>query len=241
MRYDDWDVLIFPSGNETKVPLKEFKVQCHVVPDPEFSHTHGSLSVPVMTCFVPGLRPGTPFHVSIHSWDAPTVSQYTLNYSKHSELVKFETRIFVDGRLVSYVTVPVAPTVLYPEPWLTSIPFRSTSFDRKGAWPHLINSSFGKLCHNKAWFLLTRDGRVECTKNGELAPLRFPTFRRELLYQNHWNPDDDIGRVKIVISEGFPRDSLSMPIERVKNVVAFSFQHAPLGIVLCLPRSGMLP
>ncbi len=69
----------------------------------------------------------------------------------------------------------------------------------------------------------------EFTKNGELEPLKFPDFRRELLYQNHWNPGDDVGRVKIVISEGFPRDSLTTPIERVKNVVAFSFQHAPMG------------
>lgn len=70
---------------------------------------------------------------------------------------------------------------------------------------------------------------AELNKNGELEPLRFPHFRRELLYQNHWNPGDNIGRVKIIISEGFPRDSLSVPIERVKNIVAFSFQHAPLG------------
>lgn len=67
------------------------------------------------------------------------------------------------------------------------------------------------------------------TKQGELEPLKFPSFRRELLYQNHWNPGDDIGRIKIMISEGFPRDSSSNPIERVKNIVVFSFQHAPLG------------
>lgn len=71
--------------------------------------------------------------------------------------------------------------------------------------------------------------QTEFTKTGELERLRFPHFRRELLFQNHWRPGDDIGRIKIVISEGFPRDSLSAPIERVKNVVAFSFQHAPLG------------
>lgn len=70
---------------------------------------------------------------------------------------------------------------------------------------------------------------LEFNKSGELEPFRFPHFRQELLYHNHWHPGDDIGRIKVVISEGFPRDSLSNPIERVKNVVAFSFQHAPLG------------
>ncbi|KAM0258600.1 hypothetical protein ACHAQJ_003771 [Trichoderma viride] len=69
------------------------------------------------------------------------------------------------------------------------------------------------------------------SKNGDLEPLRFPSFRQELLRQNHWSPADNFGRIKVVISEGFPRDSPSVPIERVKNVVAFSFQHAPLEIL----------
>lgn len=39
-----------------------------------------------------------------------------------------------------------------------------------------------------------------------------------------------------MISEGFPRDSQSLPVERVKNIVAFSFQHAPPEV---LERSGI--
>lgn len=31
MRYEDWDILLFP--RDGKVPLKEFKVACHVVHD----------------------------------------------------------------------------------------------------------------------------------------------------------------------------------------------------------------
>ena len=31
MRYEDWDVLLFPQGS--KVPMKEFKTSCHVVQD----------------------------------------------------------------------------------------------------------------------------------------------------------------------------------------------------------------
>ncbi|KAK7717265.1 hypothetical protein SLS64_002755 [Diaporthe eres] len=69
------------------------------------------------------------------------------------------------------------------------------------------------------------------TKQGELEQLKFPSFRRELLFQNHWSPSDDLGRIKVLISEGFPRDSPSNPIERVKNVVTFAFQHAPLEIL----------
>lgn len=74
------------------------------------------------------------------------------------------------------------------------------------------------------------------TKQGELEQLKFPSFRRELLFQNHWSPSDDLGRIKVLISEGFPRDSPSNPIERVKNVVTFAFQHAPLGQYSCSPQ-----
>ena len=66
-------------------------------------------------------------------------------------------------------------------------------------------------------------------KNGELEPLRFPAFHQELLTRNYWNAGDDLGRIKVVIAEGLLRDSTAMPFDRIKNVVAFSFQHAPLG------------
>ncbi|KAK7739246.1 hypothetical protein SLS62_011272 [Diatrype stigma] len=72
---------------------------------------------------------------------------------------------------------------------------------------------------------------ADFTKDGELELLKFPQFRSELLRQSYWSPADEVGRIKIVISEGFPRDSLSVPIERVKNVIAFSFQHAPIDIL----------
>ncbi|KAI1451706.1 hypothetical protein F4805DRAFT_75115 [Annulohypoxylon moriforme] len=188
MRFEDWDVLLFP--RDSKVPLKEFKTNCHVVHDNEFAYSHGSYGLPTMTCFMPGLSPGTQFNISLHSWKTPDISQFTRSYSKHPELVKFEARVLIDGRLVA-----------------------SSSFNRIGPWPQLINHSF------------------EFTKNGDLETLRFPQFRSEVLRQSYWSPADEIGRIKIVISEGFPRDSLTVPIERVKNVVAFSFQHAPLDIL----------
>ncbi|KAI2626352.1 hypothetical protein GGS21DRAFT_270265 [Xylaria nigripes] len=188
MRFEEWDVLLFPK--DSKVPMKEFKTNCHVVHDSEFAYTNGSFGLPTMTCFMPGLPPGIPFNISLHSWKTPDISQFARNYSKHPELVKFEARVLIDGRLVA-----------------------TSSFSRIGPWPQLISHSF------------------EFTKNGDLEVLKFPQFRSELLRQSYWSPADELGRIKIIISEGFPRDSLTVPIERVKNVVAFSFQHAPLDIL----------
>lgn len=103
MRYDDWDVLLFPSGRDVKVPLREFKVNCHAIPDAEFAHNRGAFGLPAMTCFVPSLQPGAQFQISIHCWGTPQLSQHALNYSKHPELVKFEARILIDGRMVACV------------------------------------------------------------------------------------------------------------------------------------------
>jgi hypothetical protein len=103
MRYDDWDVILFPTGRDSKIPFKEFKVACHVVPDLELAHIHGAVGIPVMTCFVPSLAPGAGFQISIHCWRRPDLSQFARTYSKHTDLIKFEARILIDGRLVACV------------------------------------------------------------------------------------------------------------------------------------------
>lgn len=72
---------------------------------------------------------------------------------------------------------------------------------------------------------------LDLDKHGEFEKLKFPAFHKELLSQSYWNPGDDLGRVKIVIAEGFTRDHLTYPFERVKNIVSFSFQHAPLDVL----------
>ena len=104
MRYNDWDVLLFPASEPnrySKTPFKEFGVACQVIPDVEQAHCQGSVGLPIVTCFVPSVQPGSPFQVSIHSWSEPDITQFTKSYSKHVELVQFEARVFVDGQLVA--------------------------------------------------------------------------------------------------------------------------------------------
>ncbi|PHH66734.1 hypothetical protein CDD81_5866 [Ophiocordyceps australis] len=188
MRYQDWDVLLFP--RDCKVPFKEFRVACHVVPDAESKLPQLQLGLPTVCCFIPSLQSGAPFQVSIHSWSAPAVNQATRCYSEYSHSAQFEARLFIDGRLVA-----------------------SSLLGLDGDWPHVIAHGFNM------W------------RNGNFEALKFPEFRQELLQQSHWSPADAFGRIKVLISEAFPRDSMTMPTERIKNVVAFSFQHAPLDIL----------
>lgn len=109
MRYNDWDVLLFPAGRYSKTPFKEFGVACQVIPDLEQAHCQGSVGLPIVNCFVPSIEPAAPFQVSVHSWSEPEITQFTKSYSKHVELVQFEARVFIDGRLVAYVKAQARP------------------------------------------------------------------------------------------------------------------------------------
>jgi hypothetical protein len=101
MRYNNWDVLLFPTGRDGKTPFKEFRVACQVIPDVELAHCQASVGMPIVTCFVPSLAAGAPFQVSVHSWREPEISQFTRSYSKHVEVVQFEARVFIDGHMVA--------------------------------------------------------------------------------------------------------------------------------------------
>ncbi|TVY37945.1 hypothetical protein LSUB1_G003160 [Lachnellula subtilissima] len=187
MRYQNWDVLVFP--DQSKIPLQEFKAACQVIQDQEShsSQTNPHL-LPTVTSFIPGLAAGSPFRISIHSWQNPEISRYVTSLQKPLDHVMFEARVFVDGRISG-----------------------SKWFDQNGPWPTIIDIS------------------IDLDKQGEFEKLKFPTFHKELLSQSYWNAGDDLGRIKLVIAEGFSRDNLTYPFERVKNIVSFSFQHAPLG------------
>ncbi|KAL8701088.1 MAG: hypothetical protein Q9224_000658 [Gallowayella concinna] len=88
---------------------------------------------------------------------------------------------------------------------------------------------------------------TEMDKTGNQECLRFPPFHQEMLSQDWWNPGEDIGRVKVVISEGIASGPASQGppsgFRRVKNIVAFSFQHAPLAVLedagIAWPHAGM--
>ncbi|SLM36804.1 hypothetical protein LPUS_00665 [Lasallia pustulata] len=49
-----------------------------------------------------------------------------------------------------------------------------------------------------------------------------------MLTQSFWNAGENIGRVKVLVSEGIARARGNSPFERLRNIVSFSFQHAPI-------------
>ncbi|KAI9372031.1 hypothetical protein BJX61DRAFT_553270 [Aspergillus egyptiacus] len=205
MRYENWDVLLFPAGSKT--PIQEFKTQCFVTRDRDspylhnptfvapaaFCASHGNLGkLPVLTTFVPSLPQNSAFRVSIHSWEQPHTSPFMENLLQPDDISLFEVRIFVDGLCVA-----------------------GSVFGQRTTWPHVID-------------LITV---IDIDKSGNQDLLRFPPFHREILEQRHWDAGDLHGRIRVVIAEGFARPHRTPPFERVREIIAFAFQHAPIDVL----------
>ncbi|KAL9129778.1 MAG: hypothetical protein Q9217_001854 [Psora testacea] len=100
---------------------------------------------------------------------------------------------------------------------------RGAIFEKGGNWPQIIDST-------------------RFNKRGKTDQLRFPPFHTEMLDQTWVNPAQDLGRIKIIIAEGI-RSTPASEFEKVRNVVIFSFHHAPLPILedtgIAWPNHGM--
>ncbi|KAL4954922.1 hypothetical protein BDW69DRAFT_162195 [Aspergillus filifer] len=203
MRYENWDVLLFPMTS--KVPVQEFKTQCFVTRDREspylhnpaffgpatYVQPHGNLGqLPVLTTFIPSLPSNSAFRVSIHSWEQPHASRLMESLLQPDDTSMFEVRIFVDGLCVA-----------------------GSVISQRTSWPHVVDLS------------------SHVDKSGNQDSLRFPPFHQEILEQRHWDAGDLHGRIRVVIAEGFARPHRNPPFERVKEIVAFAFQHAPLNVL----------
>ncbi|KAL2351183.1 hypothetical protein BJ546DRAFT_361737 [Cryomyces antarcticus] len=183
MRYQLWDVLLFPEPSD--IPIQEFKTACFVTQDPESGH------LPVLTCFVPSLPRGSPFKVSIHSWGRQKLSAGLRSLGVTHERLLFGVRVLVDGECIA-----------------------SEVFSPEVVWPQLIDLS------------------DMCTAKGQGQQLRFPPFHQEVLAQSHWTAGESLGRIKVIVSEGYQGlGQGKVQFERVNDIVCFSFQHAPLDVL----------
>ena len=72
------------------------------------------------------------------------------------------------------------------------------------------------------------DAGLDTDKDSNHDQLRFPPFHTEVLTQTWANPSQNLGRIKIVIAEGINHGTGVSAFEKTKNLVSFSFQHAPL-------------
>jgi hypothetical protein len=107
MRYQNWDVLLFPGAS--RVPIQEFETKFHVLSasqrasapstaiDDPFTDFESMTKLPLLTCFIASLPADAPFRVSIHSWSRPTGSYILETCWAKDESVAFQARVYIDG------------------------------------------------------------------------------------------------------------------------------------------------
>jgi hypothetical protein len=68
-------------------------------------------------------------------------------------------------------------------------------------------------------------------------PFTFPAFHAEILQQPRWEPGEQSGRIQVAISEGVFRPAggseshtQGLSFDGLRDVIVFSFQHAPQGM-----------
>ncbi|OAG00843.1 uncharacterized protein CC84DRAFT_1262932 [Paraphaeosphaeria sporulosa] len=90
MRYDNWDVILFPK--DSAVPIQEFRTTFYSTQD-----EHGR-QLPTLTCFIASLPAATSFRISIHSWIVPAKPSTLIESRRRtSQKVVFATQLIVDG------------------------------------------------------------------------------------------------------------------------------------------------
>ncbi|KAK6437626.1 hypothetical protein LTR95_006173 [Oleoguttula sp. CCFEE 5521] len=113
MRYQDWDVLLFPEGSH--VPLKEFKTTCYAVQSSSNadygnpSHGRDRTLTPLLTTFVPSIPMNHSFTISVHAWVPalhPDMSQGDQLHKRY----KWQVRVLINGLCVSTQKIPAVVT-----------------------------------------------------------------------------------------------------------------------------------
>ncbi|KNG90264.1 hypothetical protein ANOM_001811 [Aspergillus nomiae NRRL 13137] len=185
----------------SKVPIQEFKTQCFVIKDRGSPYLHSPALVNPAPYCLPQGNMGL---LPVLTTFIPSVSPNTpFRVSVHSwERPR-------PSRLMESLLQPDDALLFEVRIFIDGLFVSGSVFGQRTNWPHVI----------------------DIDKSGNQDNLRFPPFHQEILEQQHWDAGELYGRIRIVISEGFARPHRNPPFERVKEVVAFAFQHAPLQVL----------
>ncbi|KAI9043519.1 uncharacterized protein KD926_003289 [Aspergillus affinis] len=187
----------------SKVPLQEFKTQCFVVKDTESPYLHSPALVNPASYYLPQGNQGL---LPVLTTFIPSIAPNTaFRVSIHSWEKPRPTR------LMDSLLQPEDALLFEIRIFIDGLCVAGSVFSQRTSWPHVI----------------------DVDKSGNQDTLRFPPFHHEILEQRYWDAGELYGRIRVVVSEGFARPHRTPPFERVKEVVAFSFQHAPLHVLEC--------
>ncbi|KAI9729326.1 MAG: hypothetical protein M1834_006997 [Cirrosporium novae-zelandiae] len=213
MRYQNWDVLLFPENH--RAPIQEFKTACNVIQD---------LDTGSPQMFLDRGLPNP--HGLISPSQTPLVTSFVPGLKVHSPfLVSIHNWDTPQPSKTIESLCGENDTVLWEARVFIDGTYKAGIFLKEDAlWPQVLTHG------------------IQLNKEGDPEQLLFPAFHNELLQERWWNPSENIGRIKVIISEGISNTE-SLPFRRVKQLAVFSWQHVPLNILencgIAWPNSGM--
>ncbi|KAJ4404529.1 hypothetical protein N0V91_005873 [Didymella pomorum] len=90
MRYDNWDVILFPEGSN--IPIPEYRTACYL------SRDEGGHELPTLRTYIGSLKPNTPFRISLHHWGPPKLSPLVQEKQRQFRMgATFTVQVIIDG------------------------------------------------------------------------------------------------------------------------------------------------
>ncbi|KAF2218880.1 hypothetical protein BDZ85DRAFT_299266 [Elsinoe ampelina] len=124
MRYQDWDILLFPRGSH--IPLQEFRTSPFLIQ--EQNH-----QIPHLLTYVPSLPENAPFTISVHSWTLPKLDSARILQDGYRDdgCPAWGLRVSIDGICVLSVEYSCHTC------WRLTTG-RITTFADQVSWPQVI-------------------------------------------------------------------------------------------------------
>nr|KMM69449.1 hypothetical protein CPAG_05764 [Coccidioides posadasii RMSCC 3488] len=221
MRYENWDVLLFAEGS--RVPIQEFRTQCFVTKD-------RAMNLQDL---------GAKFYMA-EFLESPYLQ--TQAFINPSLFFPQNNNSLQGGPGQVPVLTTFIPSLPQDNPFRVSI--HSWERPRPTRVLEGVMQPDDSVMYEVRIFI---DGFCvswrELDKNGDQDCIRFPPFHEEILRHTHWDAGEMYGRIRVVVAEGLTRPHRSPPFERVKDIIVFSFQHAPLNVLehsnIAWPNPGM--
>ncbi|KAJ4988858.1 hypothetical protein SVAN01_05665 [Stagonosporopsis vannaccii] len=95
MRYDNWDIILFPE--DSSIPIPEYKTACY------FSRDEDGHELPTLRTYIGSLKPGTPFRISVHHWGPPRPSPILQQAQRRAGSdITFTVQVIIDGARLYY-------------------------------------------------------------------------------------------------------------------------------------------
>ncbi|KAH6642962.1 hypothetical protein C7974DRAFT_386478 [Boeremia exigua] len=90
MRYDNWDIILFP--DESNIPIPEYKTACY------FSRDEDGVELPTLRTYIGSLKPETPFRISVHHWGPQKPSPFIQQVQRRvGSDITFTVQVIIDG------------------------------------------------------------------------------------------------------------------------------------------------